>query len=294
MKINDSPKEILLSGGGTNAMTIIGVLDVLYNNSVNSFDNVKKWVGASAGSMIAIFMCLGYTPQSMYKLLYHCDYTTFNNLTCDMILGYFDSMGVITADPIVTLIELALEKKGYTRSMTFRELFDHTQKELGITGYNMTKGITEYFSYKTTPTMEIRLASKISISVPFVFCPVRYNGSMYVDGGLFEHTPARFCTDPKHALIIEYLSKQNQVKTFEYASNLYEFCEQLLCHVNLFVYKKNTALNRIKKKHPQSVISVFKNTKHAVTLDFSSNHSQKEELFQYGRQCMIQKMNDTT
>ena len=292
MVINDKPNEILLSGGGTNAMTIIGVLDVLHKHSQESFRNVKKWVGASAGSLIAIFMCLGYTPQSLYKLLYYCDYTTFNNLTCDMVLGYFDSMGMITADTIVLLIELALEKKGHPRSTTFMQLFSKNKKELGVTGYNMTKGVTEYFSYKTTPTMEIRLACKMSISVPFVFCPVIYNDNMYVDGGLFEHTPARFCTDPKSALIIEYLSKQNTVKTLHCASNLYELCEQLLCHVNLFVYKKNKALSRIKRKFPQSLISVHLNTKHAVTLNFSSTPSQKEQLFQYGRQSMIQRMNE--
>jgi NTE family protein len=79
---------------------------------------------------------------------------------------------------------------------TFRQLkeFGDAFPELGIkticfTGTNYTDQKLEFFDYHKTPDLPIDLAVRISMSLPWFFKSVKYNGKVYMDGGCLNNYP---------------------------------------------------------------------------------------------------------
>ena len=89
--------------------------------------------------------------------------------------------------------------------ITFKDFFDLTGVDLLITGTNVTKGRSAFFSVGYTPDFPVIDAVTISMSIPFVFKPVivdrdvrigpeneEYNESyrgLWVDGGMLNNFP---------------------------------------------------------------------------------------------------------
>jgi predicted acylesterase/phospholipase RssA len=71
-----------------------------------------------------------------------------------------------------------------------RQMNPNRFKWLIITGYNQTKQRLEWFDITNTPDLPVAIAGRITMSVPFYFKNVKYNGSAYVDGGVGSCTPA--------------------------------------------------------------------------------------------------------
>ena len=46
-----------------------------------------------------------------------------------------------------------------------------------------------YICHKTYPDLSLYKAIRMSISIPFYFTPVEYNGNLYVDGGCVDDFP---------------------------------------------------------------------------------------------------------
>lgn len=76
-----------------------------------------------------------------------------------------------------------------TDRITFRHLnelaifYPDVFKKLFITGTNYTKKRLEVFCNKSDPEMEIALAVRISMSIPWVFKMVKYKDDSFMDGG---------------------------------------------------------------------------------------------------------------
>ncbi|HEY9834085.1 MAG TPA: patatin-like phospholipase family protein [Stenomitos sp.] len=107
---------------------------------------------------------------------------------------------------------LAKELKQKNGNLTFGELIELGEKfpELGIkdmafTGTNYTDKTLEVFSYHTTPNMPIDLAVRISVSLPWFFKTIKYNGKEYMDGGCLDNYPMGIFDHPPYL-------KQDQIK----------------------------------------------------------------------------------
>lgn len=87
-------------------------------------------------------------------------------------------------------------KKDNNYQFTFRQLkeFSDESPNLGIkticfTGTNYTTGELEVFDFHRTPDMPVDLAVRISMSLPWFFKSVKYNGQEYMDGGCLNNYP---------------------------------------------------------------------------------------------------------
>jgi hypothetical protein len=71
---------------------------------------------------------------------------------------------------------------------------------LVIIGTDLESHAPVYFDYINNPTMMVKLAVRISTSIPFVFQPVDYLGKTYIDGAVTTSLPDVF--DPSETLYI--------------------------------------------------------------------------------------------
>lgn len=281
-------KEIVLSGGGTNGIAIVGALQALYEKK--KFDTIERWIGSSAGAIISLFMVVGYSPQSLYKLLLKLNYTDLNDANGDSVLSFFDTMGVMNGSHFVKIVKLALTKKGFFEDITFCELRAKTKKDLVIAGYNITRGVTESFSASKTPYMKVVLACRISMSVPFLFRPITHNGQMYIDGCTIDHTPIQFAKHKKNTLIIQCLKNTHPSHTVSEESvptDVMEFCT--LLNTRVFQQLHKHCMRHTIKKNPHTIMSILlpKSNSTTFVVDFSMKIAEKETLFLLGHETAL-------
>lgn len=85
------------------------------------------------------------------------------------------------------------------RNLTFKEHYDRFQKDLLITGSNLSIGKTVLFSHEETPNFPVADAVRISMGLPFIYKPYVIKEEKkgwppcgtYVDGGLWNNLPFR-------------------------------------------------------------------------------------------------------
>jgi len=72
-------------------------------------------------------------------------------------------------------------------------------------GSNLSTGRYEVFSHETYPLMDVKLAIRISMAIPYYFTSVKFNDCIWVDGGLVNNYPIhvfdnrKYISDPRYA-----------------------------------------------------------------------------------------------
>jgi len=114
--------------------------------------------------------------------------------------------------------------------ITFAQLFERCGRELCIPVTNVSRMMTEYCHVKTTPNMSVRVATRMSMSLPVMLQPINLvpgldrvlnnEPEVYVDGGLL-------CNNPIHVFDGWWLSMDakdsflRRMRPLEHASEHY-------------------------------------------------------------------------
>ena len=178
--------------------SILGALKALGDDKI---DTIQEFSGASAGSILAMLLGLGWSLDKIMDMSFSRDIQS--NLKYS-IKGIISGYGLIDHECIKN--ELMDIVGG---NPTFKEL----TRNVHISSYCVDRSTTVYFSRETHPDMFIIDAVCMSISVPFLFSAYRHSGHLYVDGGLIEsipYTPFLHIPDNEvFSIIVNYMTGVN-------------------------------------------------------------------------------------
>ena len=138
---------------------------------------VKEISGASAGSILALFLAIGMSIDDILEHALRVDISKFVKLSLSCFINKF---GFVEMGPIR---ELLVNICGC--DPTFEEL----DMKIYISAYCLNSARTEYFSKDTHPHMKVIDAVLMSIAIPMIFASGTYDGKTYVDGGTMEKYP---------------------------------------------------------------------------------------------------------
>jgi len=216
---NTNFADIVFEGGGIKGIGLVGALKTFEQNRYNW----KNICGNSAGSIVAALVAVGYTADEIKKLMLELDYTKVADKnrcniplfssTCNLLF----KKGIFKGDYIKTWIDEALSNKlklANSKKVTFGDLI--VPEENGIL-LNNTKYKRKYklhiiatdvsrgkmlilpediADYGINPDeLQVSLAIRMSISIPYFFQPVKLNNlntnkkSLIVDGGVLSNYP---------------------------------------------------------------------------------------------------------
>ena len=119
-----------------------------------------------------------------------------NFVSYSMIRGTYNLLmkyGLCSGDELENWLGSLIAKLTGNKDITFLQLYNKYNKKLIITGTDIQQRKIDYFSHINNPDMLIRTAIRISTSIPFLFAPVHYNNTVYVDGGVLENFPFKAC-----------------------------------------------------------------------------------------------------
>ena len=248
---------LCLSGGGINGLDMMGSLKYLDDNNIIKINKIKKFIGTSVGTLINILLLIGYNINTIIKIVYKLD---LDKIQMEFDLdNLIDNFGIDNGSKIISIIQTLIFNKLGIYDLTFKELYNKTNKKFNIIVVNFTKKQEELLSYENTPDMSIILGIRMSMSIPFIFFPVKYKNNLYIDGGLLNNFGFNYCDKDKTIGICV------DVEDISNPKNLLEYLKSLM---NLFMKsvttnnKNHPNIIKIKLKHNFGTFSINKEAKY--------------------------------
>lgn len=205
-------QSIVISGGAFKLISAIGCIKYLEEENLTK--NIINYIGTSAGSIICLYMILGYKWNEIVDVISK-DLNDDSIMTCsdiDQVLNVLNTFGLSDGANIIRLVEKIIYRKLKVKDLTFIDLAKSLGKNFVVGVSNITKQQEEYFCVDTTPNMKISLAIRTSCSLPFLFTPISFNSSLYVDGSMYNNFPIKYIkrTDLKDIIGINIISTKKQ------------------------------------------------------------------------------------
>lgn len=196
---------LVLSGGGVKGISYIGALKYLDELKLKrseyelrkDFDetecdipklDIKEIRCVSAGSIISLLYILGYTYDELVDEILSKDLSDLKELR---IKNFVQKYGFDSGKRIINWVETLIIKKGYSKDITFADIFNKFGIGYQVVATNLNKYKTVIFDNISNPRLRVTKAIRMSIGVPFIFSVERYNGEFYVDGGLINNYPIK-------------------------------------------------------------------------------------------------------
>ncbi len=193
---------LVLSGGGAKGVAHIGVIKALEDNDIP----IDYVVGTSMGAIIGSMYCMGYTTDEMLKLISSEQFRQWYQGESNVEYRYFFKQN----DPTPSIVSMQLNFKDSL--MFFRpqntSLIDPLQMNLGFVdifaGANaacegdFNKMLVPFrcvgadvFHKKNVVMSSGDLGNSVraSMTFPFVFKPIKINGTLVYDGGIYDNYP---------------------------------------------------------------------------------------------------------
>ncbi|MEP1033363.1 patatin-like phospholipase family protein [Ekhidna sp.] len=160
---------IALGGGGARGFAHLGILEALNEKGIKP-DIIS---GVSAGAIAGAFIASGHTPREAFEIIKKYKFTGISEFN-------IPKTGLLSSDKM---------KSGLLKKIPTEKLED-LDIPLIICVSNMLDGKPEYMS--EGPIADIVQASA---SIPVLFSPVKLNGKLYSDGGIFDNVPIKVLKD---------------------------------------------------------------------------------------------------
>lgn len=183
-KKNKNKKVLILSGGGIKGIAHIGAMKAL--DELNYLNNFEEFASASVGSLIIGMYLVGYSPNEMWEFVKRFD---FGKLIKIDIFGLFENFGVDDGENITYVIKRLISSKAVNENITLKDIYLKTKKKFMFTTVCINSKKTVYMSHENYPNMPLYKAILMSISIPWFYSPVKYNGNLFIDGGCMDNYP---------------------------------------------------------------------------------------------------------
>jgi len=193
---------LVLCGSGVYGSMLLGVL----HQCEIHLKNIRMIAGTSSGAIIGTLLCVGYTPREITDIIK--DNLPIISSESINMTQLFERYGLYSNRRFMKVIlDMIIVKVGY--NPTFADIYVLYQKDLIITGTNVTTQNAIYFDRVSCPTTNVTDALEISTCIPFVFPYILWNDQVCIDGALTDNLPMAYAHQYSpnlklHALNIEY------------------------------------------------------------------------------------------
>ena len=194
----------VFEGGGVKGIALVGAASQI-EAAGYEFVNLA---GTSAGAIVATLLAAGYSAAEVKQTINGIDFSTFEDPNLIGRIPYVGALvdeifnkGLYKGDVFLNLIRDLLAKKGIH---TFRDLIqpefaddDRYRFKVRVVASDISRGRMLVLpqdininDYGIAPEdLEVALAVRMSMSIPFFFEPVKLKASYIVDGGLLSNFP---------------------------------------------------------------------------------------------------------
>jgi NTE family protein len=176
----------VFEGGGVRGSALVGAVAAADEHGIS----YRGLAGASAGAIVASLLAAGYTSEEMHLILGEKNFRDFKDkVSLVEKFMFWKAMGIYKGEAFHKWIgeKISIKVTGKVHSSPS---FSQLPIPLTIVATDLVRQEVKVFSNKRTPDMVVADAVRMSMSIPFVFKPVRQLGELIVDGGMISNFPA--------------------------------------------------------------------------------------------------------
>ncbi len=192
---------LVLSGGGATGLAHIGVLKALEERGIP----IDYITGTSAGALVGSMYAAGYSPEEIEKYVLSDEFQLMSKgkVKSDQRFLYKEVENNAGLIDFSFSRDSILKKSLPTNFITSSFLDFEMMKMLGTTGASCGNNFDSLFvpfrcvasdivkkESIVFSTGNLNQAVRASMTYPFYFNPIRINGTLYFDGGLYNNFPA--------------------------------------------------------------------------------------------------------
>tara|TARA_Y100000389_G_scaffold159971_1_gene161964 strand:+ start:892 stop:1767 length:876 start_codon:yes stop_codon:yes gene_type:complete len=186
-------KNLVISSGGLYLLSAIGTITRLLKLKIINNDKIENIYGTSAGGVVGLLLCLKIDWELFEEYVINRPLPDEFQLSMNNIFEYMESKGFIGREVYDVILKSVFKMKGLKYEITFRQLYEYSNIKLNVFALNFNTFKNEVFNYELTPDYPVIDAVYMSATFPFVFKPIYYNNSYYIDGGVENDYPIDEC-----------------------------------------------------------------------------------------------------
>ena len=271
---NNNYKKIVLSGGGVKGICHVGALYAL--DELNILDKIDTFAGTSIGSLVILLYVIGYSPGQIYNFIVSFDFSKMKNISIFNIQFF----GFDNCSKMEYVIIRLIQQKGFDPYITLKELYEITKKKIIFTTVCVNTKELCYLSHDTYPELPILISVRMSMSIPFIFTPIKYKNYLYIDGGCFNNYPINLFIDSNDVLGILLVDNKDIVE------NIDNFETYILNVLWCIFNGKNHVISQLYNNNTIKIV-----IDSISTIDYSISADKKDELFLKGYNSVLNKLN---
>jgi len=188
-------KHIVLSGGCSFIITLLGILKESNSMGYWEYKNLKSVYGTSAGAIIGLAISLGISLDILITYMLKRPWQQVFKINMNSVLNAFHNCGILDITSIEDLIAPLLKSNNYPINITLKELYEHTKIDLHMYSTELDSFDMIDISHTTHPDWKVVEAVYASACLPILFAPLSMDGKLYCDGGLLCNYPLQYCYD---------------------------------------------------------------------------------------------------
>ena len=258
-------KNLVLSSGGLYLLSIIGSIRRLLKLKIINNDKLENIYGTSAGSVIGFMLCLKIDWDLFEEYVINRPLPDEFQLSINNLFEYMETKGFVGREVYDVMLKPIFKMKGLKYEITFKELYEYSNIKLNVFALNFNTFKNETFNYVLTPDFPVIDAVYMSATFPFVFKPIYYNDSYYIDGGVENDYPIDECLNEcknEETLGINIKYPENYVNELkmDISNNAIDYCIKMirkLIEVNKKINKNKNVLNNEIIIEMNSIDSLF-------------------------------------
>tara|TARA_B100001142_G_C14344847_1_gene659519 strand:- start:3600 stop:4475 length:876 start_codon:yes stop_codon:yes gene_type:complete len=246
-------KNIVISSGGLYLLSAIGTITRLLKLKIINNDKIENIYGTSAGGVVGLLLCLKIDWELFEEYVINRPLPEEFQLSMNNIFEYMESKGFVGREVYDVMLKSVFKMKGLKYEITFRQLYEYSNIKLNVFALNFNTFKNEVFNYELTPDYPVIDAVYMSATFPFVFKPIYYNNSYYIDGGVENDYPIDECLKKcknEETLGINIKYPKNYVSELELdiSHNAIDYCIKMIRKLIELNKKKNNNKNILKNE----------------------------------------------
>ncbi|MEB3330434.1 MAG: patatin-like phospholipase family protein [Candidatus Sericytochromatia bacterium] len=197
-------RNLVFQGGGVKGSAYAGAIGVLAQGG--ALADVRRVAGTSAGAITATMLAIGAGPEGLMRSVRETDFGSFLDIGWNLLADanrLLHHFGVAPGAHFAELLGDEVARYTGDRGTTLGQLRAKAEAHPGhfhdlyIVTSNLTRQRSQVLCADNHPEMPVWLAVRASMSMPFIFEPVRVGDDVFVDGGLSWNYPVDLFDHPE-------------------------------------------------------------------------------------------------
>jgi NTE family protein len=191
--------DLFIGGGGVDGISFIGALEYLHQNKLIE---LKRFYGCSIGSIIGILYISGVSPTRILSNFMEIDLSEVIKYDFSNIKNNKSLMDNKLLNKFISILD------DY-EDITIEQFSDKYNVDINIYATNINTYCYTNFNKKCFPEIKLKDAIIASMSVPFIFPPVKIKEDYYIDGcvkNIMGSPPKEICI-LGYSIILKNVSK---------------------------------------------------------------------------------------